>query len=300
MFQITNDKVISIKDLKKIKGIGPSLLSRIEDYLVQQDKTMINSPSYCKEIHITSNSLIQGDCLFHMNGIPDNSIPLIICDLPYGMTQNKWDNLIPFSVLWSHYKRILTDDGVAILFGMQPFMTEVISSNLDWFKEELIWEKTTPTGHLNSGHRHMRKHENIAVFSKSSKRYYPQKTTGHTRKVSLSKHKKNSKQTTNYNTHNFKDYDSCERFPTTILTYASDKQKEALHPTQKPIELLRYLIKTYSIEGEVVLDNTMGSGSTCIAALLENRKYIGIEKDHTYYEIAKERLEKYQKNLTHT
>jgi site-specific DNA-methyltransferase (adenine-specific) len=156
----------------------------------------------------------------------------------------------------------------------------------------LVWQKTTPTGHLNAKKMPLRSHEDILVFYKKLPTYNPQKTIGHERKVSTAKHKRNSKKTTNYGKHGLTTYDSTERYPKSVLTFATDKQKSALHPTQKPLELIKYLVRTYSNEGDWVLDNTCGSNTTGLACFELNRNYIGIENDFDMYEISKERVGK--------
>lgn len=159
------------------------------------------------------------------------------------------------------------------------------------WRYNLIWQKTTPTGFLNANRMPLRSHETICCFYKSLPTYHPQKTTtGHKRKVSTAEHKRNSVKTLDYNEHGLKTYDSTERYPTSVLTFATDKQKCALHPTQKPVALLEYLIKSFSNENDTVLDNCMGSGSTGVACFNTNRNFIGIELDKKYFNIAKERL----------
>lgn len=238
--------------------------------------------------------LIQGDCLEAMKDIPDKSIDMILCDLPYGQTaRNKWDTVIPFKPLWNQYKRIIKDNGAIILFANGMFAADLMHSSPKMWRYNLIWEKTTVTGFLNANRMPLRCHEDICVFYKKLPTYNPQKTTGHVRKVSEAKHKKDCINTTNYGEHGLTTYDSTERYPKSILQFATDKQKSALHPTQKPVALLEYLIKTYSNEENIVLDNCMGSGSTGIACKNLNRKFIGIELDENYFNIAKDRIHKH-------
>ena len=230
-----------------------------------------------------------------MKNISDKSIDMILCDLPYGVTaRNKWDEVIPFDLLWEEYKRIIKDNGVICLFGQGMFTAKLMASNSKMWRYNLIWHKTQPTGFLNANRMPLRNHEDICVFYKQLPTYNPQKTTGHTRKVSSAEHKKNCKVTTNYGEHNLKSYDSTERYPTSVITYSKDIQKAALHPTQKPVSLLEYLIKTYTNEGQIVLDNCMGSGSTGIACLNTNRHFIGMELDEKFFGIAKNRIESYK------
>ena len=235
--------------------------------------------------------LYNEDCLLGMSKIQNESIDMILCDLPYGQTaRNKWDVVIPFDGLWNQYERIIKPNGAVVLFANGMFTADLMHSNKNLWRYNLVWEKTTPTGFLNANRMPLRKHEDICVFYKSPPTYNPQKTDGHPRKVSTASHKRNSKETTNYGEHALHTYDSTERFPTSILCFKSDKQKSALHPTQKPVALLEYLIRTYTNEGDVVLDNCMGSGSTGIAAANTYRNFIGFELELSYYKIAKERI----------
>lgn len=236
--------------------------------------------------------LLHGDCLELMKDIPDGSIDMILCDLPYGITaRNKWDTVIPFEPIWEQYNRIIKNNGAIVLFGSGMFTASLMKSNEKMWRYNLIWYKTTPTGFLNANKMPLRAHEDIVVFYKLLPVYNPQKTTGHKRKVSTAKHKMYCKVTEDYGYHGLTTYDSTERFPTSVVTFSTDKQKAALHPTQKPVALCEWLIKTYTNPGMTVLDNCMGSGSTGIACLNTNRNFIGIELDDKYFEIAKERIE---------
>lgn len=223
------------------------------------------------------NKIFNEDCLTGMNKIPNKSIDMILCDLPYGTTKNSWDKVIDLKKLWVQYNRIIKDNGAIVLFAQSPFDKILACSNLKMFRYEWIWEKTHTTGFLNASKCPLKSHENILVFYKKLPTYNPIMTKGH-RKVSRAAHKTNCMQSSNYGKQmHTKDYDSDERFPTTILRFKADKQTNNLHPTQKPIELLRYLIKTYTNENEVVLDNCMGSGSTAVACYLENINFIGFD-----------------------
>ena len=236
------------------------------------------------------NKIYNEDCLVGMNDIPDKSIDMILCDLPYETTKNKWDLIIPLDELWNHYNRIIKDNGAIVLTAQTPFDKVLGVSNLKMLKYEWIWEKTSATGHLNAKKMPMKAHENILVFYKKPPTYNPQKTTGHERKVSTAKHKRNSKNSSNYGESSATTYDSTERYPRSVQLFSTDKQKSSLHPTQKPVALFEYLIKTYSNEGETVLDNCMGSGTTAVACMNTNRNYIGFELDKDYYELANERI----------
>lgn len=233
--------------------------------------------------------LKKGDCLKLMNDIPDKSIDMILCDLPYGTTQNKWDSIISLDKLWEQYCRVIKDNGAIVLFAQTPFDKVLGCSNLKMLKYEWIWEKTSATGHLNAKKMPMKAHENILVFYKKLPTYNPQKTTGHTPVHSYTKHQDDG---SNYGKTliGISGGGSTERYPRSVQVFKTDKQKEALHPTQKPVDLLEYLIKTYTNEGETVLDNTMGSGSTGVAAVRTNRNFVGIELDDTYFEIANKRI----------
>ena len=242
--------------------------------------------------------LIQGDCLEKMQDIPDGSIDAIITDPPYGTTACKWDSVIPFKPMWEQLRRIIKPDGAIILFGSQPFTSALVMSNVKMFKYEWIWEKTQATGHLDAKRKPMKAHENICVFYNKRPIYNYQKTTGHKRKVSSAEHKRKTikNQAEIYHkADKFTDYDTTERFPRSVMIFASDKQTNSLHPTQKPVALMEYLIKTYTNENEIVLDFTMGSGTTGVACINTNRNFIGIELDPTYFDIACKRIEEAQR-----
>lgn len=226
-----------------------------------------------------------------MQRIPDKSIDMILCDLPYGQTaRNKWDTVIPFVPLWEQYERIIKDSGAMVLFANGMFTADLMQSNRKLWRYNLIWEKTTPTGFLNAKKMPLRCHEDICIFYKSPPIYNPIKTTGHIRKVSKAEHKRNCINTTDYGEHGLTTYDSTERYPKSVLKFSTDKQKCSLHPTQKPAALCEYLIKTYTNEGDLILDNCMGSGTTAIAAINTKRNYIGFELDTAYYMLCIERI----------
>lgn len=231
-----------------------------------------------------------GDCLEVMPTLADGSIDMILCDLPYGTTQNKWDSIIPLDALWDEYERVIKDNGAIVLTAQTPFDKVLGVSNLKLLKYEWIWEKTTATGHLNAKKMPMKAHENVLVFYKKPPTYNPQMTTGHTRKVSTASHGRDSLKSENYGSYDRADYDSTERYPRSVQVFPKDVQKSALHPTQKPVALMEYLIQTYTNHGELVLDNAFGSGTTGIAAMNLGREFVGIEKDEAYYQTAIERL----------
>ena len=235
--------------------------------------------------------LWNGDCISLMDNIDDKSIDCIITDLPYQQTsRNKWDVIIPFELLWKQYKRIVKDSAAIILFGNGMFTADLMTSNRDMWRYNLIWEKTQPTGFLNARKMPLRNHEDICVFYKKLPTYNPQKTTGHIRKVSKAEHKIGCKNTTDYGEHGLTTYDSTERYPKSVWKFAKDVQKSALHPTQKPLGLLEELIKTYTNENDLILDSCMGSGTTGLACKNLNRRFIGIEKEEKYFKITKERI----------
>lgn len=229
-----------------------------------------------------------GDCLELMKDIPDKSIDMILCDLPYGTTKNKWDIVIPLEELWTQYNRIIKDDGAIALFSQMPFTASLVNSNIKMFRYEWIWEKDNGTGFLNANKIPLKIHENIEIFYKKTPVYNPQMRTGFKPYKTFS-----GRKTTNYG-----DFDrvetksSGERYPIDIIKFKKDS---GLHPTQKPVALLEYLIKTYTNEGATVLDNCMGSGSTGVACVNTNRNFVGIELDEEYFNIAKERIEKCNK-----
>lgn len=233
--------------------------------------------------------LLHADCLEAMAKLPAASIDLILADLPYGTTQNKWDSVIPLEPLWKQYWRIAKPAAAIVLTAQTPFDKILGASCVKHLKYEWIWEKTEATGHLNSKKCPMKAHENVLVFYRQLPTYNPQKTNGHIRKTAI---QVNAKQSSNYGEHGNKPpYDSTERYPRSVQKFSTDKQKSKLHPTQKPVALMEYLIRTYTNEGALVLDNCMGSGSTGVAALTLGRRFIGIEDNAEYFEIAKRRIE---------
>lgn len=241
------------------------------------------------------NKIHNMDCLEGMKLIKDKSIDAIICDLPFGITSCKWDMVIPFEPLWEQYKRIIKDNGAIVLFGSQPFTSALIMSNPKWFRYEWIWQKNKSTGFLNAKKQPLNDHETISVFSKKTCVYNPQMTiaekTYKRGKIIRSK-EKNIQQSDCYGEQKtFIQEDSGLRYPKRIIYFNNNSTQNQLHPTQKPVALIEYLIKTYTNENELILDNCMGSGSTAIAAINTNRNYIGFELDKGYYDIALKRIE---------
>ena len=247
-------------------------------------------------INVDKIKLLQGDCLELMKDIPDKSIDLILCDLPYGKTNCKWDIIIPFEPLWEQYKRIIKDSRAILLFGSEPFSSHLRLSNIKEYKYDIIWQKTQLTGHLNVKYQPLKSYENISVFYKKPPTYNPQKSYNNSRKTATLQAKINCVKRENerdniYKTQNIdncRGYDSTERYPKDVICFAKDKTN--MHPTQKPTALLEYLIKTYTNENDIVLDSCMGSGSTGEACLNSNRKFLGIEICENYYNTAVKRL----------
>lgn len=233
--------------------------------------------------------LMLGDCLERMKEIPDQSVDMILTDPPYGTTACKWDSTIPLEPMWEQLKRIIKPNGAIVMSCQTPFDKVLGSSNLQMLKYEWIWEKTSATGHLNAKKAPMKAHENILVFYNKLPVYNPQKTFGH--KPTNNFYKKNNQDGECYGmSKSVSGGGATDRYPRSVQVFSSDKQKVKLHPTQKPVALMEYLIKTYTNEGETVLDFTMGSGTTGVACRNLTRNFIGIEMDNTYYSIAVNRI----------
>jgi site-specific DNA-methyltransferase (adenine-specific) len=271
------------EDEKKINIIleKNTLLDKNKD-----DNSTIEEPIKL-EINNTNYNLINGDCLIEMKNIKEKSVDMILCDLPYGMTKNSWDVVIPFDKLWCEYNRIIKDNGAIVLFGSQPFTSLMITTNLNMFRYCLVWEKNKFSDFLNSKRKPMKTNEDIAIFYKKQPTYNPQYwySTPYTRWNTQTAVDKQS----NYGTHkeNFVKSDG-KRLPTTVLKF--NRVERPIHPTQKPTDLLEWLIKTYTNENDLVLDNCMGVGSTGVACKNIKRKFIGIELENKYYETAKESI----------
>lgn len=253
------------------------------------------------------NRIYQMDCLEGMKLIPNKSIDMILCDLPYGTTIAKWDSQIQLDLLWEQYERIITDIGSIILFGSQPFTSKLIMSNPTLFKEELIWEKDRASNFAQAKNRHLKYHENILVFSKGKHTYNRQmqprlservaqhQKTGYVEKDRIAKEDGTEIVfTKNYKGRSFEVYDANFKNPSSVIKCPivnPNSSEKVNHSTQKPLKVTEYLINTYSNENDIVLDNCMGSGTTAIAALNQNRKFIGFETESKYIEIANLRLE---------
>ena len=253
--------------------------------------------------------LIQGDCLEVLKKIPDKSIDLILCDLPYGTTASKWDKVIPLDKLWEQYKRIIKDNRAIVLFGAEPFSSKLRMSNLDWYKYDWIWVKNNAVGFVNAKLKPMNKHEVLSVFSngktsngnKNNMLYNPQGLIPYNKpnKSGNKKGKDNTYWRPSLKSSNDEEYiQQWTNYQTTVLFF--NKVQKAVHPTQKPVELCEYLIRTYTNEGDLVLDNCMGSGTTGVAALQNNRNFIGIELDENYFKIAQQRINNVLEGIHHT
>jgi site-specific DNA-methyltransferase (adenine-specific) len=238
-------------------------------------------------------TLWHGDCLEKMKDIPDRSIDLVLTDPPYGTTQCKWDSIISFKDMWVELDRVCKPNSAVVLFGAEPFSSLLRASNIKFFKYDWVWKKDKATGHLNAKKQPMRQTEIISVFYKEQCRYYPQLTKKNPKDIRPATIKrKNTGVYGGMDKESVRDIPIDMGYPKNILEFNSclENGDKGLHPTQKPIALLEYLIKTYTIEGETVLDFTMGSGSTGIACQNLNRKFIGIEKDDKYFRIAENRI----------
>ena len=228
------------------------------------------------------------DCLEGMNGITDKSVDMILCDLPYGTTACKWDAIIPFDKLWEQYGRIIKDNGAIALTASQPFTTALISSKIEWFKYCWVWNKVKPGNIFTAKYQPMKIHEDVVVFSKGTHNYYPQLVLRDKVKVSKNYGAKDSI----VGVQNADKENRVYKFknPQSIIEFSNANQKGKIHPTQKPVTLFEYFIKTYTNEGETVLDNCMGSGTTAIACINTKRNYIGFELDTGYYNLAVDRI----------
>jgi site-specific DNA-methyltransferase (adenine-specific) len=232
-------------------------------------------------------TLMLGDCLTRMREIPSDTVDLILADLPYGVTRCAWDSVIPLPSLWEQYCRVLRPRGAVVLTAMQPFASALVMSKPDWFLYDWVWEKGNATGFLNAKRAPLRAHESVLVFAPRQPTYNPQFTHGHARKTAKRK-------TVNSECYGkalkLVDYDSTSRYPRSVQFFSSDKQRGNFHPTQKPMRLMEYLIRTYSNPGDLVLDNAMGSGTTGVACRNTGRVFIGIESDAAYFAIAQRRI----------
>ena len=234
--------------------------------------------------------LFQGDCLEEMSKIPDGSVDMILCDLPYGRTKNRWDIIIPLEELWESYKRIVKTNGCIALFADGLFMADLMCSNRDMWRYNIVWDKVLTSGFLNANKQPLRRHEEICIFYGKQPTYNPQKIKGN-----KNHSKGNEKKNRNNNYGDFNFIDNAEKLgdmkhPTSIVSYSKPHPSVSVHPTQKPVELCEWLIKTYTNEGDTILDNCMGSGSTGVACVNTGRRFVGIELDEKYYGVACTRI----------
>lgn len=245
------------------------------------------------------NTIACMDCFDYMLGIPESSIDLVLVDLPYGVTANEWDIKLDLEALWEHWTRILKSDGMVVLTATQPFASELVMSNRQWFRYDWIAQKRIPVGFLNANRRPLLKHESVLVFSEIAPRYYPQMTVGKQHKRGRSHRSTSSNNYSGY--HDFLYY-SNEYYPTSLIdfglelshtqTYKQVPSKRAIHPTEKPVSLFAYLIKTYTQAGDVVLDHCMGSGTTAVACVHTGRNYLGCDLNPDYVAMAWKRIAK--------
>lgn len=249
------------------------------------------------------NNIYLGDCLELMPYLPDNSIDLIYADLPFGSTQNKWDIIIPFESLWAQYKRIIKPNGAVVLHAAEPFASMLRLSNLDWFKYDWIWDKRHPTGQLNAKKQPLRQHELVCVFYDKQCTYNPRFHVNRLKRSFVGKVEKENKQSDNYGQqYNYDSNitDESLSYPRSIIsqtTVIGNSKEKLPHATQKPVALAEYFITTYSNEGDVVLDNCVGSGTTVEACINTNRQYIAMEKKLFNYDMATKRVASNRKNL---
>lgn len=243
-----------------------------------------------------SVSLYCGDCLEVLPMLEAHSVDAIITDLPYGTTACKWDEVIPFAPMWEQVKRVLKPRGAFVTTASQPFTSALVMSNPAWFKYEWIWRKSKPTGHLDAKRRPMKQHENIVVFSASSHVYNPQGTV--TGEFKTYRQAKAIRHTIYNQERNHKEVSTIGNYPKSVLDSGGVSDVEREHPTQKPVALYEYLIRTYTNEGDTVLDFTMGSGTTGVAAINTGRNFVGVEKDSNYFAIAEKRIAEAQAQLS--
>lgn len=293
------EQYISLSDLRKVSGIGDKTIERIKEQLLQNELDDNYKSEYNENIKLDVNNIYHGDCLELMNGIPDKSMDMILCDLPYGTTACKWDMIIPFESLWEQYARIIKDNGAIVLTSDEPFTSNLILSNIKNFRYRITWDKVNKlTNFMNAKKMPLKQTEDICIFYKKQPTYNPIMTDSG--KPYHYKRTNKGTQTEVYGkngmTEGYLSISNGERHPTNLLSIKGDF-KNKIHPTQKPVELFEWLIKTYTNEGETVLDNCMGSGTTAIACINTNRNYIGIELDEKYYNIAKNRINKHKSSI---
>jgi DNA modification methylase len=247
-------------------------------------------------------TLLLGDCLERMKEIPDGSVDMVMCDLPYGTTACKWDSVIQFEPLWEQYRRVCKPNAAIVLTASQPFTSALVMSNIDAFKYCWVWEKNRPTGFLDAKKKPMRSHEDVVVFYNEQPTYNPQKTKGEPNHCTGVKNGRKRTVKSEIFSGDFSRVPadkSGEKYPRSVQRFdgINPTGDRRLHPTQKPVALMEYLIRTYTNDGETVLDNTMGSGTTGVACVNTGRRFIGIERDETYFSIASQRIKEAQESL---
>ena len=243
------------------------------------------------------NTIYNEDCLEGMKRIPDKSIDMILCDLPYGTTACKWDEVIPFEPLWEQYERVIKDNGAVVLTASQPFTSNLLMSNPKLFRYEWIWEKSMAANFMHLKRQPAKRHENILVFYKKQPTYNPQMESG---EPYTDSRKSRKQENGTYGKIDIKPetiVNKGTRYPKSVIEFSNSNNKN-VHPTQKPVKLFEYLIKTYTNKGETVLDNCMGSGTTAIACLNTDRQYIGFELDEDYYNVAQDRIKNHKQQLS--
>ncbi len=240
--------------------------------------------------------LLQGNCLEKMKDIPDGSVDMVLTDPPYGTTACKWDSIIPLVPMWQRLKQVIKSNGAIIMTASQPFTTNLINSNRLWFRYELIWQKERGQNFIQAKRQPLKSHENILVFYNKQPVYNPQMDDAPKENIRKPQyHTSHKTEVYRINKMPSHDYDMTKRYPKSVLFFKSGRARDKIHPTQKPVALMEYLIKTYTNEGETVLDFAMGSGTTGVACGNLNRNFIGIELDETYFEMANKRIKKVDK-----
>ena len=301
------DSYVELEQRAKAEGLPVNtycLWYLRKNFDVEEPKVKMAQNS--KAITHFENKVIEGDCLEVMNNIPQGSIDMVLCDLPYGTTQNHWDSVIPLDQLWKQYERIIKDNGVIVLTGQGIFTAQLMLSNQKLFKYKIVWMKSKSTNFLNAKKQPLRRHEDVCIFYKNQPLYNPEMTAGEPYNKGFRK----DQLTGSYG--DFKTIEvksDGERYPTDVVYFkTAESEGEVFHPTQKPLELGRYFIRTFTKPGDIVLDNTCGSGSFLVSAILEGRKFIGIEKNEEVYlhrkqkvdyiEICKKRIKEAQERLS--
>ncbi len=297
------EQYISLSDLRKVSGIGDKTIERIKTQLLQSELDDNYKSEYNANIKLDINNIYQGDCLELMNGIPDKSVDMILADLPYGTTACKWDTIIPFEPLWEQYNRIIKDNGAIVLFGSQPFTSALVMSNPKLFRYQWVWKKSKCGNFQLAKYQPLKYTEDVLVFSKKKHNYYP----------ILRDAPESTKQRRKYSYEGSKDLGGIKHMasgeykqkfingkdkinPTNLIEFKNERRN--VHPTLKPVDLCEYLIKTYTNEGELVLDNCAGSFTTAVACDNTNRNWICIEKEEKYCNIGLTRINDNRERLS--